>query len=576
MEVDNHIKPPHKILGYTIRSRTRIYVSFIIPRVLELLIFIVEIVADSAVSYQHFKVRQLAFAWSTLILIWTPPLVTFLIITRSEGYRKESQQSLWKFLSLQLLKLLVFPVFMIYNICVKLFWSVEALFQNDNDEERMLCLSKTEATCISELYHLIQAYGQSAPQIILQLYHLLTQDMFRNYETTTVQAISLIFSSFNLAAITTTYQRFASQKQVGRPYPWATKASAEKTQRTLRKNQYLRQELLRKKRNSERTIHIFPESERILENFNRNREENLAGVHNVNDDVVDSKVYSSSNTHTANAIFSFENILEDGEHAPEELAPSVPSKTTAHDMTDPSKLFSRSLSQMETYKNMLILNAQLYIHDTIPRPPKLLTKDLNESQHHEEPPNPVNELTLISRDEVDFFLPHSTLLLNGVEHEDFAAKTIAFFGWIAFIIMRMLALSTFCVFYPKDFLIIIFVHYLVILIALLLEARAEKKVNLFSFCFLLAYIYIYVILEFRLKFKHLRFWLIGYCILTVTENVVMTIVWYRCEEFESWWFYFICETIIYSGILFTASVLIYYCILKPKDIVVLLEDNGNS
>uniref|UniRef100_A0A1A9UIX6 XK-related protein n=1 Tax=Glossina austeni TaxID=7395 RepID=A0A1A9UIX6_GLOAU len=576
MEVDNHMKPPHKILGYTIRSRTRIYVSFIIPRVLELLIFVVEIVADTAVSYQHFKARQLAFAWSTLILVWIPPLVTFMIITCSESYRKEAQQSLWKFLSLQLLKLLMFPVFMTYNVCVKLFWSVEALFQDDNDEERMLCLRKTEATCISELYHLIQAYGQSAPQIILQLYHLLTQDMFRNYETTSVQAISLIFSSLNLAAITATYQRFASQKQVGRHYPWATKASAEKTQRTLRKNQYLRQELLRKKRHSERTIHTFPESERILENFNRNRKGNLEGIHNAQDDVVDSGMHSSPNTPAVKATFNLENILEDGEHAPEELAPSAPSGTTAHDMTDPSKLFSRSLSQMETYKNMLILNAQLYIQDTIPRPPKLLTKDLNETQDDEEPPNPVNELTLISRDEVDFFLPHPTLLLNGVEHEDFAAKTIAFFGWIAFIIMRMLALSTFCVFYPKDFLIIIFVHYLVILIALLLEARAEKKVNLLLFCFLLAYIYIYVILEFRLTFKYLRFWLIGYYIFTVTENVVMTIVWYRSEEFESWWFYFICETIIYSGVLSIASVLIYYCILKPKDIVVLIEDNGNS
>lgn len=34
-----------------------------------------------------------------------------------------------------------------------------------------------------ELYLLIQAYAQAAPQIILQLYHMLIQDLFRNYET---------------------------------------------------------------------------------------------------------------------------------------------------------------------------------------------------------------------------------------------------------------------------------------------------------------------------------------------------------------------------------------------------------
>lgn len=64
-----------------------------------------------------------------------------------------------------------------------MFWSIEALFHDDDDEERMECLEKAEECSTCELYRLVQAYGQSAPQIILQLYHMLTQDLFRNFQT---------------------------------------------------------------------------------------------------------------------------------------------------------------------------------------------------------------------------------------------------------------------------------------------------------------------------------------------------------------------------------------------------------
>jgi len=64
-----------------------------------------------------------------------------------------------------------------------LFWAIEGLFHDDDDVERMKCLAKATETSSIELYLLIQAYAQAAPQIILQLNYMLTQDLFRNYET---------------------------------------------------------------------------------------------------------------------------------------------------------------------------------------------------------------------------------------------------------------------------------------------------------------------------------------------------------------------------------------------------------
>jgi len=66
---------------------------------------------------------------------------------------------------------------------MRFFWSIDALFHTDDDVERMKCLSKATQTSSIELYLLIQAYAQAAPQIILQMNHMLDQGIFRNYET---------------------------------------------------------------------------------------------------------------------------------------------------------------------------------------------------------------------------------------------------------------------------------------------------------------------------------------------------------------------------------------------------------
>lgn len=75
---------------------------------------------------------------------------------------------------------------------MRLFWSVEALYHADDDVERMKCLGKVTQTSNIELYLLIQAYAQAAPQIILQMYHMLTQDIFRNYETSELRDLPSI------------------------------------------------------------------------------------------------------------------------------------------------------------------------------------------------------------------------------------------------------------------------------------------------------------------------------------------------------------------------------------------------
>ena len=73
----------------------------------------------------------------------------------------------------------------------RLFWSVDALFHHKDSYERYQSLSKAGENSAFELYHFLQAFTQSAPQLLLQLFILLREDIFRNYETSKYFATTL-------------------------------------------------------------------------------------------------------------------------------------------------------------------------------------------------------------------------------------------------------------------------------------------------------------------------------------------------------------------------------------------------
>ncbi|KAH8277658.1 hypothetical protein KR018_003252 [Drosophila ironensis] len=624
--------PPPHILGYAIRSRTRIWVSYILPTSLALLVYIVQTASDLALSYQHFSQKAPALAVGTLVLVLVPPLLTFLLVITSKDQRQNesSQRSRCLALSLGFVRLLLFPFFVVYRFWSRLFWSVEALFHDDDDVERMKCLAKASATSNIELYLMIQAYAQAAPQIILQLNHMLAQDLFRNYETSAVQALCLVFAAIDLAGITTSYHRIESQRRVGRHYPWATPQQVESHRCQLEQNERLCCEAERRKRESERTIASFPESDKIMQNFRSRRslgvsgpvthELNVQGVDEVDNEALEqvqtrALLHSGLSVHNATDEEKIQgtrpklklryqdlgdvDTIEVLDTIPETPAPPPPPKTAPPELPmlkapedelptpdlrrtmsenehRKSRRVTRPLSQLETFKDMLLVNAQLYIKEHVPHPPKLLMGRVSEDtaeEHESLVSSSPKASPLTPKDVVDFYFPRPTKIVNGIQQDDFAGRTISFFGWIAFVTMRMLALSVFCVFYPRAFFIMVGVHYALMLTCLALETRCRGGWSRTLFLLLLAYIYIFVLLEFRVCFKNIRIWYGGYLVLTLVENITITSIWYGNEEWESWWFGFIAEWIVYSGVLFVATLIVYYWILRPKEVSLIVEDD---
>lgn len=74
---------PTTLLGWPIKSRMQICFNWIIPNVLELLVYIILITADFAVTYQHFSEENHLYAGLTLSFICLPAFLTFCSIISS-------------------------------------------------------------------------------------------------------------------------------------------------------------------------------------------------------------------------------------------------------------------------------------------------------------------------------------------------------------------------------------------------------------------------------------------------------------------------------------------------------------
>ena len=113
---------PNHILNYPITSTVKIYISFIIPLTLQLLVYLMQIACDIGVTVQYFRTGQYHFGLVTILFITSPPFIAFwLLILAPSQCPKSSQQSKASFICNKFLHLMTFPVSMVYRwvfVCV--------------------------------------------------------------------------------------------------------------------------------------------------------------------------------------------------------------------------------------------------------------------------------------------------------------------------------------------------------------------------------------------------------------------------------------------------------------------------
>lgn len=81
---------PCALLGYHIKTRTQICLTCCISVVLELIVYLVLIAADSAVAVQHFRDGNPAYGGLTLGFVCLPAVVCFCSVVTSPGQWPQS------------------------------------------------------------------------------------------------------------------------------------------------------------------------------------------------------------------------------------------------------------------------------------------------------------------------------------------------------------------------------------------------------------------------------------------------------------------------------------------------------
>lgn len=113
-QVDDNGFPNH-VLNYPINSKTKIYISFILPLALHLLVYLVQISCDIGVVILYFRIEQYHFGLVTLLLMISPPFIAFWILCLSTNINQTEQKSKAKYMCKQLCHLFTFPFSMIYR-----------------------------------------------------------------------------------------------------------------------------------------------------------------------------------------------------------------------------------------------------------------------------------------------------------------------------------------------------------------------------------------------------------------------------------------------------------------------------
>jgi hypothetical protein len=431
-----------------------------------------------------------------------------------------------------------------------------------------------------------------------------------------VQGMCVIFSLIKMSMTAESYQRFESQKVVGKSYPWLAPHQIVTQSTTFRRTLSAPGEVSANANAfNAAAAAVTAVEERKSMNVGRNNFNEKASEKS--DDAMLKKIDFVSNITDDDKLNSMRNELDAHRPSTSSQPRSPPDddlmdnieeikeylrQTAAADDDDEidspvlrakgSDNFDRipslpppprpksHLNRLSTFKDMLIFNAESFIKEKIPRIPEGIFEHGKRDEEKQakmaasRSTSPTEAVNIESHDDVDALLmPTRRKVVDGIESDDLVAKFISFLGWNFFLIMRLISLSVFSVFYPRALAWLFLAHYLLMLLCLINETRFSVRWQRTAFYTVLAYIFVFNLIEFKIRFKSVRFWYIGYFILVLAQNVGMTIAWYGFTEFlDTWWFEFMFLVILQSGIMSVMCFLLYFFYLKPQDKVFFVNE----
>ncbi|XP_026826696.1 uncharacterized protein LOC105274442 isoform X1 [Ooceraea biroi] len=514
-----------------LKSNEQIYLIFLLPAVINCLIYIVHFSADLVVAIQHFKEENPIWGSCTLAIMYAPALMYFILtVSRPDWWMTDDDKvskGVLGWFALQLCQLAGFVLYVLYRYAGLIVLSVDAI--SLSGDARVKTLNAAAAPAAIELYFFLQAWFQAAPQAIFQTHLLFRQSsVARSYQSVTVQVLCITMSIMILAIQTASFQRFESQRVNGRKLPWAM---------WLKK--YCVEELNNVEEKAPLQALPAPSQEDKADNA---PSENPAPSENIPP--------ASTPPQEDHPVPEDERQLETQPHAASlerqiSVTPPLPPKNV-HITPPPTPL--RGITTV----------VPLPIPDT-PAPPR------PDSVHREEEAraSTLESGQRLMGSEQSLKVPKRKYSEKGLEEDDPMGKFLSFLWWFFFILARVLAIGVAYEFYPSTVLAVLGAHYAIMLIYIFYYSKYYDAIT-FVVNLWLGLVYIFSLIEYRIKFKYAGWWTLPYYAFVVVQNTTLTFIWFVHADWEGFWYAYIFCAILVSMVLCVSSSTVYHAMFKPK------------
>ncbi|CAH2104854.1 unnamed protein product [Euphydryas editha] len=574
------------ILGWKIPAWQALLLHRVLPSCGGLVVYLTVMCFDLALAYQHFQRGDKALGMFCVMVMILPAILSlvFTLASPPPGLQTELtafnvtiQKNDIKWIFEEILRALFFPVAAIGRYCYLIFWWIEAVYASrDQDEKRTReALSRARMPSSMELYLFLQAFIHCAPHAIINALDMMIRYANPAFDKINLQAISMIASSLRMASTATTYRRFEREKLCGRKYPWSINNNEKD-------NNYNDNETQNKNANNE-----------ILENKYENQEEN-----NTYETVL--KRQSSE----------FKSFISHREEIISNMIQFSPRSSEFHNTVNEDDIYSDESSNYmspearneeqnsddEYVKPISIIDKvaprrretdyvieRVYIPApptvTAPRPgsfavwaEKLIENAESIPTWLSAPPRRKHWEVIQEEPDIPRRIPLS--YMRGLEPQDATAALVNFLGWYAFFVARLLSIAAFIDFFPFIAIIILMIHYQVMLLLLIVPQASTMKRAFYVF---LAFIYLFCLMEFKIRFRHVRVWHMFWIIVCTVEIVVFILIWASVDnKLHYWWRNYIVTVTIVSMLLSYVLLTVYFLLLQPRETVIYINKNNNK
>lgn len=159
--------------------------------------------------------------------------------------------------------------------------------------------------------------------------------------------------------------------------------------------------------------------------------------------------------------------------------------------------------------------------------------------------------------------------MRGLEPQDASAALMHYLGWYTFFIARLMSISVFITLYPVAAIIVLFSHYQVMLLCLIVPPASTVRRAFYIF---LAFIYLFCLMEFKVRFRHVRVWHVFWAVVCTLEIVLFTALWATVDNnLNFWWREFAVMVVFISLLLSYMCMTVYFVILKPRETIIYID-----